>query len=124
MAKEPFTPEKKIKALADDIRKEIAIWESHRLYGCQDPFFSDGENMYLIRNQIIYYKTQLQELCTKNNLPLPDEYYLPTPPEVPKNYFAPNSKYFQERSKRYMADGRLISTAVPPPYKFDTQELF
>ncbi len=91
------TPEQEIKQLREDIVREIEQWKILREYGCQDPFHSDGENMWLIRNHIIYDKNRLLELCGDGNLP--EEYYLPTPPEVDRNYLAPKGEYFDRRKK-------------------------
>lgn len=44
--------------------------------------------MNLTRNHIIYYKVKIAELCEKNKLPLPEEYFLPLPPEADKSYMA------------------------------------
>lgn len=62
---------KKEKSIEEQIKEETAMlidsflrWEHIRTYGCQDPFYPDGENMNLIRNHIIYGKSRLEELCT------------------------------------------------------------
>lgn len=44
--------------------------------------------MNLTRNHVLSYKQQIRELCEENNISLPEEYYLPTPPEVDNNYMA------------------------------------
>ncbi len=67
---------KREKSIEEQIKEETAMlidsfvrWEYIRTYGCQDPFYPDGENMNLIRNHIIYGKNRLEELCT--DIPLP-----------------------------------------------------
>lgn len=82
------TPEQKLKALRKDIRQEIARWEDINLNGCSDPFWSDGCNMNLTRNHIIYAKRQIAEICAEHDIPIPEEIYLPTPPEVSEYYMA------------------------------------
>lgn len=37
---------------------------------------------------IIYYKKHINEICSKEGIPLPEEYYIPTPPLVDNNYMA------------------------------------
>lgn len=60
--------------------------------------------MNLTRNHIISYKHDIQEMCEENNIPLPEGYYLATPPEVDNNYMA-NLKQKEriERMCRYGA---------------------
>lgn len=67
------TTEQEIEQLRKDIVQELAHWKNLRKYGCQDPFWPDGN--------------------------LPEEYYLPTPPVVDNNYLAPKGEYFDRRKK-------------------------
>lgn len=76
------TPEQELKALCKNIRQEIDHWEDLNRNGCSDPFWSDGCNMNLTRNHIIYAKRQIAEICEDHGISIPDEMYLPTPPEV------------------------------------------
>lgn len=82
------TPEQEINSLAADIIREVAAWEYKNENGCSDPFWPDGVNMNLDRNHIIHDKRQIEEICRENGLPLPEEYYIPTPPEVNDYYMA------------------------------------
>lgn len=70
------------------IAERLASWKHINENGCGDPFWPDGTNMNLIRNHIIYNKNQIAGLCKENKLPLPEEYFLPLPPEVNNNYMA------------------------------------
>ena len=92
------TAEDKVQECYKNIRREIEHWKAINQNGCNDPFWSDGCNMNLTRNHIIYYQRQLKEICIENEMPLPDEYYLAVPPEVDANYMA-NLKQ-KERVKR------------------------
>lgn len=69
-----------------ELHASFARWEQLREHGGQDPFWADGANMNLVRNHIIYYKQQLEELYPEGNYP--DAYYRQTPPEMPANYMA------------------------------------
>lgn len=101
--------------------KEIAIWKHLQEYGCNDPFWPDGCNMNLTRKHILSYKWQIMELCEKNNLPLPEEYYLPTPPKVDNDYMATlNQKERVERLKQQGAQLNRKKTA----YDLTQQSLF
>lgn len=82
------TPEQELKALCNNIRQEIDHWEYINQNGCSDPFYADGVNMNLTRNHIIYAKRQIAEMCVEHGIPVPEEMYLPTPPEVNDYYMA------------------------------------
>lgn len=82
------TPEQELKALCKNIRQEIDHWEHINQNGCNDPFWSDGCNMNLTRNHIIYAKRQIAEICEDHGIPIPDEMHLPTPPQVDDYYMA------------------------------------
>ena len=73
------TPEQIISKCVNNIVREIASWKYIQKYGC---------NMNLTRNHIISYKHDIREICEANNMPLPEGYYLQTPPEVDNNYMA------------------------------------
>lgn len=74
--------------MCNNIRREIDHWENINQNGCNDPFWSDGCNMNLTRNHIIYAKRQIAELCAEYSIPIPEEMYLPTPPQVDDYYMA------------------------------------
>lgn len=116
------TPEEEIEQLRKDIVQQLEQWEYLREYGCQDPFHSDGANMWLIRNHIIYDKSRLQELCPYGNLP--EEYYLPTPPEVDEKYLAPTNEYFNKRKANIESLGDKITTKKPVALDMRVGELF
>ena len=86
--KKKKTPDQLIKELSTDIIKEINSWVEKNENGCSDPFWTDGVNMNLNRNHIIYAKRQIEQICQEYGIPLPDEYYLATPPEVDPYYMA------------------------------------
>lgn len=88
MGKMKETPEQIVSKCVNNIVREIARWKCIQEHGCNDPFWADGCNMNLTRNHIISYKHDIQEMCEENNIPLPEGYYLATPPEVDNNYMA------------------------------------
>ena len=85
------TPEQELKELCKDILREIERWEDINQNGCNDPFWSDGCNMNLTRNHIIYDKQRIAQICEEQDVQIPEEMYLPTPPEV-SNYYMANMK--------------------------------
>ena len=82
------TPDQELKALCNNIRQEIDRWEDINQNGCSDPCYADGINMNLTRNHIIYAKRQIIEICERHGIPIPEEMYLPTPPQVDDYYMA------------------------------------
>ena len=112
------TPEQELKACCEEIRKEIQHWKDINQNGCNDPFWSDGCNMNLTRNHIIYYQSKIREACTENQLPLPDECYLSIPPEVDNNYMAnPKQKPRMERLRQL---GRITTGRI---YQYDENQI-
>ncbi len=90
----------------DDCRKgiidSINRWKFINENGCNDPAWADSCNMNLVRNHILYYKREISELCRQERFVLPEEYYLPTPPEVCNNFMANlNQKERVERLRQY-----------------------
>ena len=69
------------------LENDYARWDELFTKGGSDPFWSDGVNLSLIRDQILYYKDQLAK--QENSLfGLPDVYYREIPPEVDSDYMA------------------------------------
>ena len=71
---------------AVQLEERFARWDFLYQYGGSDPFWSDGVNLNLVRNHIIYYKNKLEESYLDGIFP--DIYYRETPPEVDQNYMA------------------------------------
>ena len=82
------TPEQELKELCNEIRQEIDRWEDINQNGCNDPFWPDGSNMNLTRKHIIHAKRQIAQVCDEHSIPVPEEMYLPVPPEVSDYYMA------------------------------------
>ena len=112
------TAEDKVKECCQSIHREIEHWKDINQNGCSDPFWSDGCNMNLTRNHIIYYQRQIHEICTENQLPLPEEYYLSIPPEVDDNYMA-NLKQ-KPRVERLRQLGRITTGRF---YRYDENQM-
>lgn len=101
------TPEQELKELCKEIRQEIDHWEDINRNGCNDPFWSDGCNMNLVRNHIIYAKYRITEICAVNKIPIPEEAYLPVPPMV-DDYYMANLK--QKRRVKMIGHPERITT--------------
>ena len=74
--------------------------------------------MNLARNHIIYYKRCINEICSKECIPLPEEHYIPTPPPVDNNYMANYNN--KKRVKRLKIDYQMKLTNKKTEYD-DTQ---
>lgn len=110
-------PEQELKELCKEIRQEIDHWEDINRNGCNDPFWSDGCNMNLVRNHIIYAKYRITEICAVNKIPIPEEAYLPVPPMV-DDYYMANLK--QKRRVDMIGHPERITTKR---IKYDTEQL-
>ena len=101
------TPEQELEGLCKDIVKERNLWKHINEHGCNDPFWPDGCNLNLTRNHILYYRRKIEELCQMIGAVLPEEYFLPVPPEVDNHYMA-NLKQ-KERVKRLIITGNNLT---------------
>lgn len=115
------TPEQKIRKCVNNMIREIATWKHLQGFGGNDPFWADGCNMNLTRNHILSYKREIREICEENNLALPEEYYIPTPPEVDNGYMA--SLKQKERVERLRQQDTKI-TRKKTEYDLGQQSLF
>ena len=111
------TPEQELNEVCKDIRREIARWEDINQNGCNDPFWSDGCNMNLTRNHIIYDKRKIAQICEEHGILIPEEMYLPTPPEV-DDYYMANLK--QKRRVEMIGNRERITTKRN---KYDREQL-
>jgi len=71
---------------AVQLEERFARWDFLYQHGGSDPTWSDGVNLNLVRNHIIYYKKLIKDSCPDSVYP--DIYYRDTPPEVDQNYMA------------------------------------
>ena len=53
---------KTVQELEAMIDQSVAHWQDVYENGCSDPFWSDGCNLNLIRNHVIWYLSQIAEL--------------------------------------------------------------
>ena len=73
-----------------------ARWKSIFEYGCSDPLWSDGVNINLVRNHIIYYKRRVEEELKDNYIAYPESYFYPDPVELPNDFMAVDRKILSE----------------------------
>mgnify|MGYP001623348840 FL=1 len=101
------TPQQTLEIYKSGITDSIQRWKFLDTHGGSDPFWSDGCNMNLVRNHILYYRRQLELLCESEKWGLPSEYYLPLPPIVPDTYMA--NKKQKERIQKLAAYNRMLT---------------
>lgn len=100
-------PEKRTEAqIRADLDREFARWDEIKKHGCNDPFWSDGVNMNLVRNHIIYNYRLLRE---KREQPVQLSLFdtgmdmtgeRPVPPKVADDYMSPTGRYPNRLTKR------------------------
>lgn len=113
------TPEQELKALCNNIRQEIDHWEHINQNGCNDPGYADGTNMNLNRNHIIYAKKQITEICEQHSIPIPEEMYLPIPPEVSDYYMA----HLRDKERVARVAFGFPERITTKRIKYDTEQL-
>ncbi len=79
-------PKKLSKELGAKIRNERNEYEKLRVHGGQDPFWSDGVNMNLCRNHVIYLRKRIENELDPGDYP--EEYFSELPDEMDVNYMA------------------------------------
>lgn len=89
---------KKKENYADKLKAQFKLWEHINKFGSSDPFYSDGVNLNLVRNHIIYYKKLIEETETP---PYPEIYYRETPLKVDVNYIVGKDKILSDAKKAY-----------------------
>ncbi len=112
------TMQEQIDEYRAEIIKELERWKYINKNGCNDPFWGDGLNMNLVRNHIIYYKNEIAQICEENGLVLPEEFYMPLPPEVNNYYMAKLDR--EKRVQRLTQEGNRPTTKK---VKYDETQL-
>ena len=104
-------PAEIIREQANNIRDSRERWLDALQNGLSDPTWSDGANMNLLRNHIIFAKRRIKELIADGTEEPPEEFFWETPPYIDANYFAhPKSK----RAMRIMSAGvRCCNREIP-----------
>lgn len=90
--------------LENELTERFERWDSIYENGCSDPFWADGLNLNLVRNHIIYYKSQIEAEMDKDSYP--EIYYRDTPEKVDDSYMA-KTEEIRARTKQTldMLDG-------------------
>ena len=87
---------KKEQSLKQELAESYRCWQYLFENGGSDPFWSDGVNLNLIRNHIIYYKLQMKEAGIDS-----EEYYWSLPEMVDDSYMANKDMIFSDAQRTY-----------------------
>ena len=88
---------KRSKQLGKEIRDNLERYEYLRAHGGSDPFWSDGVNMNLCRNHVIYLKKRVETELSPEYYP--EEYTAAIPEEMPDYYMARPDQIREEARK-------------------------
>lgn len=80
------------KELNSQLLSEYKRWKEIFDFGCSDPYWSDGMNINLVRNHILYQKRVIEETLGNNYIAYPNSYFYPEPIEMPKDFMAVSRK--------------------------------
>lgn len=75
--------------LEEGLQDSFQRWDTELYNGGSDPFHSDGDNMNLLRNHIIYFKQQIREEGE-----LPGIFHRKIPEELPGNFMVQAEKIY------------------------------
>lgn len=95
------------KLSADDeirARRERARWQDIFAFGCNDPAWTDGCNLNLVRNHIIAALTGLENF----GVDVSDEWVLP---KVDNGLMVPAGKWYESRCRHFAQTGHRVRKA-------------
>lgn len=72
--------------LTESLKADYARWDDLYRNGGSDPFWSDGCNLWLVKNHIINDKRDIEAELQLDDYP--EEWFKDLPPDVPKDYMA------------------------------------
>ena len=97
-----LSPEEIISSWALQCSVSYAQWQSIFENGCQDPFWEDGINLNLVRNHIIYFHRQMNDLCEEIGYLKPEICSREIPKEVDPHYMA-GTKEIEKQARKALA---------------------
>ncbi len=81
-----------VETLVKEYMNDYNRWQYGVSNGIGDPYWPDGTNLNLLRNHLIYYLGELDELIQGQNMPILPE----LPPEMPAEYMAREEEILKE----------------------------
>ena len=86
--------------LTENLEKAYERWDLLYKNGGSDPFWCDGTNLNLVRNHILYYREQCEEVLEPKDYP--EAYHKELPPVVPDDYMAKKGEIMQDAQNLYL----------------------
>ena len=112
-----FEAYNKLQEYSQEIKKEVDRWLEIKEHGINDRIWEDGGSMNLVRNHIIYYKRNIQDICDQFFIDYPKEFFIETPPKVPYGWMYSMDC---DRAKEFLKDDwhhPVHTEVVYEPYK-------
>ena len=95
------TKTKSLDELAKECKQSYERWTEIRQNGCRDPCWTDGVNLNLVRNHIIYYKRQMATLYKEQGVEPPPVLLRELPPRLDPKFMA-NADEIRQRANEIM----------------------
>lgn len=103
--KEPNKPEL-LTRYVQECEERFVRWDELYKNGGSDPFGTDGANLNLVRNHIMWYKDKIAELCKEFACELSQVSIRETPPKVDNNYMANADSIIRDAKKAFRVMSR------------------
>lgn len=98
--------------LGQRLRSDYERWVHIFNEGCSDPTYHDGVNIDLVRNHILYDKSEIEKTLKQNYMAYPDEYFYPDPIILPQDFMA------IDRKAPILASFLRLNTDIVPKNRF------
>ena len=102
------TKTKSLDELAQECKQSYKHWMELRQNGCRDPCWTDGVNLNLVRNHIIYYKRQMAALYKEEGVEPPPVLLRDLPPRLDPKFMA-NADEIRQRAADIMTKTSQMS---------------
>lgn len=106
------TEAEELDVLVRGCKQSYAEWDALYLRGGNDPFWADGVNLGLVRNHIIYFKREIEKLCSHLGREPPEIVRRELPPEVPNDYMDIAGKYSEKERMQFAEMSSFIILAL------------
>lgn len=70
----------------EELKKSFDRWENIFENGCSDPYYTDGVNLHIVRNHILHYREDIENMYPEGQRP--EIYQRDVPPEIDMGYMA------------------------------------
>lgn len=81
-----LTKTQQLQTNTESLKKCYRHWKEKVVEGYSDPFYSDGVNLNLARNHIIYHREKIKEICEAIGQDPPEEVGWELPPEMDRDF--------------------------------------